>query len=74
MRSASCFYASSGRHVAIERAAALARRLPPFVTPVGLFVNAQAEAVERAIAAIPGLLLQFHGDETPSQCEAFGRP
>jgi len=68
------FYAPSGRHVAIERAAALAKRLPPFVTPVGLFVNAQAEAIERAIAAIPGLLLQFHGDETPSQCEAFSRP
>jgi phosphoribosylanthranilate isomerase len=68
------FYASSGRHVAIERAAALAKRLPPFVTPVGLFVNAEREAVERAIAAIPGLLLQFHGDETASQCEAFGRP
>ena len=68
------FYTSSGRHVAIERAAALARRLPPFVTPVGLVVNAQAEAVERAIAAIPELLLQFHGAETPAQCEAFGRP
>ena len=68
------FYASSARHVAIERAAALASRLPPFVTPVGLFVNAEREAVERAIAAIPELLLQFHGAETPAQCEAFGRP
>ena len=68
------FYASSARHIAIERAAALASRLPPFVTPVGLFVNAGVAAVERAIAAIPQLLLQFHGAETPAQCEAFGRP
>ena len=68
------FHAPSARHVAIERAAVLARRLPPFVTPVGLFVNAEVDAIERAVAAIPGLLLQFHGDETPAQCEAFGRP
>ena len=32
-------YAKSPRHVSAERAAALARRLPPFVTPVLLFVN-----------------------------------
>jgi phosphoribosylanthranilate isomerase len=68
------FYAPSARHVAIAQAAALASRLPPFVTPVGLFVNAAREVIEQALAAIPGLLLQFHGDETPAQCESFGRP
>ena len=68
------FYAPSARHVTIERATALARRLPPFVTPVGLFVNAARATIEQAVAAIPGLLLQFHGDESPAQCEAFGRP
>ena len=33
-------YAKSPRHISIEQAAALARGLPPFVTPVCLFVNA----------------------------------
>lgn len=67
-------YPKSPRHVVVERAAALARRLPPFVTPVGLFVNATAEEVEAALRAIPQLVLQFHGDETPQACRAAGRP
>jgi phosphoribosylanthranilate isomerase len=68
------FYAKSPRHVTVERAAALARRLPPFVSPVGLFVNASAAQIGDAARAIPQLLLQFHGDETPAQCAAAGRP
>jgi phosphoribosylanthranilate isomerase len=64
----------SARAVSIERAAELARRLPPFVTPVCLFVNASPEHIARAVAAIPNALLQFHGDETPQDCEAPGRP
>ncbi len=61
-------YASSKRHVTLQRATELARRLPPFVTPVLLFVNASATEIEAAIARLPGALLQFHGDETPEQC------
>ena len=68
------FYANSPRHVDVARAAELARRLPPFVTPVGLFVNAEADHIAHAILAIPTLLLQFHGDETPAACQAPGRP
>lgn len=68
------FYERSPRHVSLARAAALARLLPPFVTPVGLFVNASKEQVAEAVAAIPHLLLQFHGDETPEQCRHGGRP
>lgn len=68
------FYAKSARYVSIERAAALVRRLPPFVTPVGLFVNATAEQVDAAVRAIPHLVLQFHGDETPQDCRAAERP
>ncbi len=56
------------------RAVELARRLPPFVTPVGLFVNASAAQVQRAVEAIPQLLLQFHGDETAEECRRSGRP
>ena len=60
--------------MSISDAAHLARELPPFVTPVGLFVNAARGEVEAAIAAIPQLVLQFHGDETPAECESYGRP
>ncbi|WP_353093848.1 phosphoribosylanthranilate isomerase [Methylibium sp.] len=67
-------YAKSPRAVSAARAAVLARRLPPFVTPVGLFVNAEPDEIADACAAIPTLMLQFHGDETPAQCDAAGRP
>ncbi len=67
-------YEESPRFVSVERAAELARCLPPFVVPVGLFVNADATAIARAVAAMPGLLLQFHGDETPAFCRSAGRP
>ena len=67
-------YDKSPRHVTLARAAELAKRLPPFVTPVGLFVNARPADIAAACAAIPQLLLQFHGDETPEQCERAGRP
>ena len=68
------FYAPSPRHLSVSRAAELARALPAFVTPVGLFVNAALPEVEAAVAAIPGLMLQFHGDETPGFCARFARP
>jgi phosphoribosylanthranilate isomerase len=67
-------YAKSPRHVGLELAAALARALPPFVTPVCLFVNAEPVEIAAAVAAIPHALLQFHGDETPADCDAAGRP
>ena len=67
-------YDKSPRHVSVARAAALIARLPPFVTPVLLFVNASAAAVQQATAAVPHAMLQFHGDETPEACRAAGRP
>jgi phosphoribosylanthranilate isomerase len=67
-------YPQSPRHVPLERAVALAERLPPFVTPVVLFVNSEAALIAAAVQAIPDLLLQFHGDETPADCQRFGRP
>ena len=67
-------YDKSPRHVSLARAAEFAKRLPPFVTPVGLFVNASDAEVAAACAAIPQLLLQFHGDETPAQCDRARRP
>ena len=67
-------YDKSPRYVDAARAATLARRLPPFVTPVLLLVNATLAQTQAALAAVPQALLQFHGDESPAQCEAPGRP
>ncbi|VTU27217.1 N-(5'-phosphoribosyl)anthranilate isomerase [Variovorax sp. SRS16] len=67
-------YPASPRAVTVERVARLAARLPPFVTPVLLFVNEEAAAARAALAAVPGAVAQFHGDETPDQCwQASGR-
>ncbi len=67
-------YPNSPRFVSPERAGELARRLPPFVTPVLLFVNASPEFIAQGVTAVPNALLQFHGDETPEDCLAAGRP
>jgi phosphoribosylanthranilate isomerase len=63
-------YTKSPRHVSLERAVGLAQRLPPFVTPVLLFVNASPQELRQAGDALPQALLQFHGDETREQCDA----
>ncbi len=68
------FYAKSPRRLSIGQAAELVAQLPPFVQSVGLFVDAEPVFVETVLKAVPLDLLQFHGDETPSQCRMFGRP
>ena len=66
-------YAKSPRFVSPQRAAELARRLPPFVTPVLLFVNEAPGNVLAACRQVAGAAIQFHGDEAPAQChEASG--
>ena len=67
-------YAKSARHVSLARACELAARLPPFVSPVLLFVNASPGEVLTATRALPQALLQFHGDESPEDCAAAGHP
>ncbi|MCH2241538.1 MAG: phosphoribosylanthranilate isomerase [Aquabacterium sp.] len=68
-------YARSPRHVSPARALQLARRLPPYVTPVLLFVNHAVDEVRAILRDHPGALAQFHGDETPEHCEtAAGAP
>jgi phosphoribosylanthranilate isomerase len=39
-----------------------------------LFVNAEPDVVRKTLAEVPLQLLQFHGDETPAYCSAFGVP
>ena len=68
------FYDKSPRAVDVRQARAILAALPPFVTSVGLFVNASRCFIGEVLDAVPLDLLQFHGDETPEQCEGHGRP
>jgi len=69
-------YDPSPRAVSASRAAELARRLPPFVTPVLLFVNPGVGEIQAACGLVPNATLQFHGDETAHECleSAGSRP
>ncbi|WP_050478598.1 phosphoribosylanthranilate isomerase [Herbaspirillum rhizosphaerae] len=67
------FYAKSPRYVTASAAAELIRTVPPFISTVGLFVNAGAEEVAAVLEQAPLSLLQFHGDETPQQCAAIAQ-
>ncbi len=68
------FYAPSPRAVSIAQAAEICRGLPPFVSLVGLFVNADTAEVNAALEQLPLDLLQFHGDESPQYCQQFATP
>lgn len=68
------FYPPSPRYVEPQRAAELARRIPPFVDVVGLFVNEMPETVRAICKQVPISLLQFHGDEDHAYCRQFAQP
>lgn len=68
------FYDPSPRAVTPEQAGAIVASLPPFVTTVGLFVDAEPDFVNGVLERVPLDLLQFHGDESPDYCDSFGRP
>lgn len=67
------FYPPSPRYVTPQQAATLMAAIPPFVTSVGLFVNASDEELLSALEVAPVSLLQFHGDETPERCAHLAR-
>jgi len=68
------FYSKSPRAVSVQQAREIIAALPPFVTTVGLFVNASRCEINEILDAVALDALQFHGDETPAQCEGFHRP
>jgi len=68
------FFAGSARHVTPSRALEVITHLPPFVTTVGLFVDASGLEVRKVLDEVPLDLLQFHGSETPEFCAGFRRP
>ncbi|MFD1710791.1 phosphoribosylanthranilate isomerase [Ottowia sp. GY511] len=66
-------YPHSPRHVSAARAAQLLARVPPFVTPVLLYVNADTTEIIADCAMLPGATIQFHGDESAIQCADAAR-
>ncbi|MBI2753239.1 MAG: phosphoribosylanthranilate isomerase [Betaproteobacteria bacterium] len=68
------FYPPSPRFLTLERARELRQAAPAFLTSVALFANPEAEDVRRVLDAVRPDLLQFHGEETPQFCRAFGAP
>lgn len=67
------FYPPSPRNVDIGQAQAIVEGLPPFVSVVGLFVDEDPGRVEEVLGRVRIDLLQFHGEESPEYCQAFGR-
>lgn len=68
------FYPPSTRAVTIKQAETIVARLPPFITVVGLFVNETRVNINKVLNSVRIDLLQFHGDETPTECAGYGRP
>lgn len=68
------FYPPSPRHLEIGQAAEIAACLPPFVTTVGLFVNADSETIAEVVDRVGIDLIQFHGNECPDYCAGHRRP
>jgi phosphoribosylanthranilate isomerase len=68
------FYPHSPRHVTPEQARQIAAEVAPFVTVVGLFVNAAPAGIREVLDQIPLGLLQFHGQESNAECRHFGLP
>lgn len=68
------FYAKSPRAVGVRQARAIIAALPPFVTTVGLFVDAARDELNAILEAVPLDLLQFHGEESAADCAGYSRP
>jgi len=68
------FVEKSPRYVSLTEARVIAEAMPPFVTVVGLFMDATAAMVREALKVVPLNLLQFHGDESPDFCDQFEIP
>lgn len=67
------FYPPSPRHVTLAQAESLIRAVPAYVQAVGLFVNSRADEIQAILNKVPLDILQFHGDETPEQCQAIAQ-
>lgn len=68
------FASASPRYIEPDRAREIIRQLPPFVTPVGVFVNESRGGILRTIGVTGIRCLQLHGGESPSDTEGYPVP
>ena len=68
------FFNESPRAVSIEQANEIIQELPPFINKVGLFVNASSNFVDQVLNSVNIDTIQFHGDESSSDCSQFQMP
>lgn len=66
------FYKKSPRCIEPDRAAEIIEQLPPFIVPVGIFVNEREDKIREIKARTCIQAVQFHGDESPEFCQRFG--
>ena len=66
------FYPAAARRVFVPQAREIVAALPPFVTPVGLFVDATIDEVRRTASDLRLTTVQLHGDETPAAVAELG--
>ena len=68
------FFEGSPRHVTLEQAGRITAAVAPFVTVVGLFVDASPSGIRHVLEHVPLSLLQFHGHESNDDCKGYGLP
>ncbi|MDB4223604.1 phosphoribosylanthranilate isomerase [Granulosicoccus sp.] len=68
------FVPASKRYIEPKAALEIVSTLYPFVTCVGLFLNADAQDVRHVLSLMPSMMPQFHGQETAEYCDQFERP
>jgi phosphoribosylanthranilate isomerase len=68
------FYPPSPRYIQPADARLIIRRLPPFATSVGVFVNVANPVLAAGTAHLAGVqVLQLHGNEDPEYCRMLYR-
>ncbi|MGX9608817.1 phosphoribosylanthranilate isomerase [Acinetobacter sp. T63] len=67
------FYPPSPRSVSAEQASVLVQAIAPYVQVVGLFVNSSAREIQATLNTVALDILQFHGDESPEQCQSIAQ-
>jgi phosphoribosylanthranilate isomerase len=68
------FHRKSPRYVAPQVVKSIVASLPPFILPVGVFVNEEVKVVRDVMDSCGLALAQLHGDESAGYCETLGRP
>lgn len=68
------FYSGSPRYVLPIEASKIVSKLPPFITPVGVFVNESRERIKAIVESVGLQAVQLHGNEVPEACLGYSVP